>query len=155
MIKLDDKDRKILEILQQEAMLPVRAIAEKISLSFTPTYGRIKHLEDVGVISGYVARLNPKEVGLHIIAYCNLKLSDRSKKARLTFEAALSDMPEIMEAVAYSGPFDYLLKIVVKDIEAYNRFLVDRFSTLPHLGPFQSHIVLSEIKTGGAFVITE
>ncbi len=152
-IKLDDKDKKILEILQEEAMLPVRAIAEKISLSFTPTYGRIKSLEEQGVISKYVAKINPKEIGLGITAYCSLKLTDRSKEARCSFETALNDMPEIMEAVAYSGQSDYLLKIVATDIDAYNRFLVDRFSALPHLGAFQSNIVLSDVKSGGVITI--
>lgn len=153
MIKLDEKDKKILEILQVEAMLPIRAIAEKISLSFTPTYGRIKHLEEQGVIEKYVAKVNPKEIGLKITAYCNLKLTDRSKEARESFEATLKEMSEIMEAVAYSGQSDYLLKIVAEDIDAYNRFLVDRFSALPHLGAFQSNIVLSDIKNGGVITI--
>lgn len=151
--QIDDKNKQILEILQKDAKLSVKEIASRIQLSFTPTYERIKNMEEAGIISGYVALLNRNTLGLKVVAYCSLTLKEQSKDAQIQFESAVREIPEVVEAVTLSGQYDYLMKIVVQDIEAYNQFLVDVFSTLPHIDHFQSNIVLSEIKCETAFRI--
>jgi Lrp/AsnC family leucine-responsive transcriptional regulator len=151
--QLDDKNKQILEILQRDAKLSVKEIASRIQLSFTPTYERIKNMEEAGIISGYVALLNRNALGLKVVAYCSLSLKEQSKQAQMEFEAAVREVPQIVDAVTLSGQHDYLLKIVVQDIEDYNQFLVDVFSTLPHIDHFQSNIVLSEVKNDTALRI--
>ncbi|HFK5595370.1 TPA: Lrp/AsnC family transcriptional regulator, partial [Elizabethkingia anophelis] len=125
---LDDKNRQILDILQQDAKLSVKEIASRIQLSFTPTYERIKNMEEAGIISKYVALVDRQRVGLKVAAYCNVTLKEQSKFALLKFEDAIKDIPEIIETISVSGNYDYMLKIVSTDIESYNKFIIDTIS---------------------------
>lgn len=152
-IQLDEKNKMILDILQRDAKLSVKEIASRIQLSFTPTYERIKNMEEAGIISNYVAILNRNALGLKVVAYCSVTLKEQSKEAQMEFESGIKGIPEIVEAFTLSGQYDYLMKIVVEDIESYNSFLVDVFSAIPHINHFQSNIVLSEIKSETAYRI--
>lgn len=150
---LDDKNRQILEILQQDAKLSVKEIASRIQLSFTPTYERIKNMEEAGIISKYVALIDRQKVGLKIAAYCNVTLKEQSKFALLKFEDAVKEVPEIVETISVSGNYDYMLKIVAVDIESYNKFIIDTISNLPNIGQYHSSIVMTEVKKETAFKI--
>lgn len=143
---LDKKNRQILEILQNNAKLSVKEIGAKVHLSFTPTYERIKYLEETGIITKYVAMVDRQKVGLKLMAYCNVTLNEQSKAALIKFEKALLQIPEIMEVISVSGTYDYMLKIVTKDIHHYNQFIVDVLSNIPNIGQYHSNFILAEVK---------
>jgi Lrp/AsnC family leucine-responsive transcriptional regulator len=143
---LDKLDKAILNIVQNDSTPSVKEIGDKIGLSTTPTYERIKRLEKDGVIAKYVALVDRKKVGLNLIAYCNIVLKEQSKKASADFEKYVSKIPEIMEVTSVSGPYNYMLKIVVTDIKSYNDFVTNTLADIPNIRQHFSNIVLNEIK---------
>lgn len=144
--KLDDKNRHILEILQQDAKLSVKEIASRIQLSFTPTYERIKNMEEAGIIKKYIALVNRQKVGMKVAAFCNVTLKEQSKEALVQFEEEIQTIPEVMEAISVSGTYDYMLRILAPDIESYNKFVVDVIANIPNIGQYHSNIIMSEVK---------
>jgi DNA-binding Lrp family transcriptional regulator len=143
----DRIDIAILGILQRDSTIAIKDIAKEVGLSATPTYERIKRLEQDGVIKRYAAIVDGLKIGLDIIVYCNITLKEQSKAALMEFETEVAKFPEILEVIGLSGNYDYLLKIVASDIHAYNDFLMNKFSSLPNVGHFHSNIVLGEIKS--------
>jgi len=150
---LDDKNRQILEILQKNAKLSIKDIASRIGLSFSPTYERIKNMEESGVISRYVAIVDRHKIGLKVAVYCSITLKEQSKTTLIEFEESIKNIPEIVETVSVSGNYDYMLKIVAPDIESYNKFVVDVISNLPSIGQYHSSIVMTEVKKETAFKV--
>jgi len=150
---MDSKNRHILEVLQENAKLSIKEIAARINLSFTPTYERIKFLEESGVIKKYVALVDRHKIGLNIAAYCNIILKEHSKKVLLEFESATLNIPEIIEVISLSGTYDYMMKIVATDIKSYNNFIIDVVSELPHIAQCHGNIVMSEVKRKVAYKI--
>lgn len=144
---LDRIDVDILKILQTDSTKAIKDIAKEVGLSATPTYERIKRLENDGYIKKYVAILDGIKLGLDIVVYCNVTLKEQSKEALLGFEHAVSNLPEVLEVTGLSGNYDYMLKIVSPDIHTYNYFLMNKFSTIPNVGQFHSNIVLGDIKS--------
>lgn len=142
----DRIDIDIIKILQEDSTKAIKDIAKEVGLSATPTYERIKRLEQDGVIKKYVAVIDAHKVGLNIVVYCNITLKEQSKKALIEFEDAIAKLPEILEVIGLSGNYDYLLKIVSPDIHTYNDFLMNKFSNVPNVGHFHSNIVLAEVK---------
>ena len=124
-------------------------------MSYTPTYERIKNMEEAGVIQKRVTILNPASVGINFFAYCNVVLKEQSKQALLDFEKAVSALPQVMEIVSLSGTYDYMLKIAAKDISAYNHFVVNKLADIPNIGQYHSHIVMSMIKTETAYSLED
>ncbi len=143
---LDDKNRKILEILQEDAKISIKEIAKRINLSFTPTYERIRQMEEAGIITGYMAIINRQKVGLKVSAFCNVTLKEQSKKSLLEFEEAVLNISDIVEIISVSGNYDYMLKVLATDIESYNNFMVETIANLPNIGHYHSSIILSEVK---------
>ena len=119
---LDRMDRKILEILQEDCTLPGAEIGKRIGLSTTPCWRRIQKLEAQGVIERRVALLNPKQVNAGVTAFVFISTSNHTKDWLERFHAALSDFPEVVEFYRMSGQIDYLLRVVVPDIERYDSF---------------------------------
>ncbi|MCW1962663.1 MULTISPECIES: Lrp/AsnC family transcriptional regulator [Chryseobacterium] len=150
---MDLKDKMILSIIQEDSTLSVKEISEKIGLTFTPTYERIKQLEKHGIIEKYVGLLNREKLGLNIIVYCNVRLKEQSKKVLETFEDNISKYDEVQEITSLSGEYDYMLKIIAKDINSYNEFAVSVISNLPNIGQYHSSIVLHEVKKSTKFKI--
>ncbi len=150
---LDKIDKEILNILQNDSTIAVKDIAEKIGLSTTPTYERIKYMEESGIITKYVALVDRKKVGLNILVYCNIVLKEQSKKALVDFEKFVAKTPEIIEVISISGTYDYMLKIVASDISAYNEFVMNVIANIPNIGQYHSSIVLNEVKKVTAFKI--
>jgi len=150
---LDDKNRQILEIIQKDAKLSIKEIASRIGLSFTPTYERLKSMEETGIITKYVALVDRQKVGLKVAAYCSVTLKEQSKSTLIEFEESIKDIPEIVETISVSGNYDYMLKIVAPDIDSYNKFVVDVISNLPSIGQYHSSIVMNEVKKETAFKI--
>jgi len=152
---MDSIDFKILSILQKDCMISYKDLAKKIGLSYSPTYERIKLLEETGVIKNRVTILDPKKVGIKLFVYCNITLKEQSKKSLLDFEKSVSRFPEIMEVISLSGVYDYMLKIATTDIEAYNSFIMNKLANIPNIGQYHSNIVLSIVKDETAYPLTE
>lgn len=152
---MDKIDAKILNILQKDSLASTKDIAKKVGLSYTPTYERIKYLEESGVIIARATILNPAKVGIKLFVYCNITLKEQSKKALLDFERAVLKIPEIMEVISLSGNYDYMLKIATRDIEAYNGFVMNKLADIPNIGQYHSNIVMSIVKDETAYLITE
>ncbi|WP_338410821.1 Lrp/AsnC family transcriptional regulator [uncultured Flavobacterium sp.] len=151
--QIDLKDQLILEILQQNSSLSVKEIGERIGLSFTPTYERIKNLENNTVIKKYVALVDPLKIGIDLVAYCNITLKEQSRDALIDFEKLVNEIDEIQEMFSLSGNYDYMLRIVAKDVKSYNEFVVSVISNIPNIGLYHSSIVLKEVKRNTAFIL--
>lgn len=134
---MDAIDRKILEILQEDCMISYKEIATSIGLSYNPTYERIRRMEEEGIIKSRVAILDPKKIGVHLFVYCNITLKEQSKKSLIDFEKRIKTIPEIIEAVSLTGVYDYMLKIAIRDIDAYNTFIMNKIANIPNIGQYQ------------------
>lgn len=149
--QIDTKDQLILEILQNDSTISVKDIGEKIGLSFTPTYERIKNLERNGVIKKYVALVDRFKIGVEIVVYCNITLKEQSKEALDEFEQMIIAIPQVLDVISLSGNYDYMLKIVAQDIRSYNEFVVNVISNIPNIGQYHSSIVMNECKKETAY----
>lgn len=143
---LDKTDRRILSLLQTNARLTIQEIGQQINLSKTPVHERIKRLEREGVIAQYVTLIDKKRVGNGLMVYCQVTLDKQTRDTFADFDAAVRDLPEVLECNRVSGTFDYLLKIVSRDMETYNRFYQDQLSTIPGTLHISSFFVMAEIK---------
>ncbi len=121
-------------------------MAERIGLSFTPTYERVKSLKNNGIIKKYVAIVDREKVGYELVAYCNVTIKNKSVEILRDFEEKLNKCPEIVEVVSVSGVYDYMIKIVTKNIKEYNDFVEKTFTNYPHIGDYHSSIVLCTVK---------
>ena len=146
MKSLDKLDYKILNILQEDNTIAIKDLAERISLSFTPTYERVKSLKNNGIIKKYVAIVDREKVGYELVAYCNVTIKNKSVEILRDFEEKLNKCPEIVEVVSVSGVYDYMIKIVTKSIKEYNDFVEKTFTNYPHIGDYHSSIVLCTVK---------
>ena len=151
MQQLDRIDVEILKILQVDSTKAIKDIAKEVGLSATPTYERIKRLENDGIIKKYIAVLDGIKIGLDIVVYCNVRLKEQSKEALESFEHSVANLTEVLEVIGLSGNYDYMLKIVSPNIHAYNDFLMNVFSTIPNVGQFHSNIVLGDVKSNTPF----
>lgn len=140
---LDSTDIKILNILQKDSSRTTKSIAEELGLTTSPIFERIKKLEKEGYIKKYVAVLDNKKIGLKLTVFIGITLQGHTRSYLEKFVKEINDFPEIVECHRVSGNFDYLLKLVVEDIEAYETFIISKLTLLPYLGNVQSLITLS------------
>jgi len=145
-MKLDATDQKLLKLLQKDSNQTVKALAKQLDKSTTPIFERIKKLEKEGLIEGYSARLNAKKIGLKQIVFIAISLQGHTRSYLEKFVKEINNFPEVIECHRVSGNFDYLLKLVVQDIESYETFIVTKLTLLPYIGNVQSHIALSTSK---------
>ena len=143
---LDKIDLKILKILQEDAKIPATEIAEKVGLSQSPCWRRIKALQESGCIQSTVAILNRQKLNLGIVALVNIKLSHYGRSSLEAFEKEILAFSEVVECWTISGNMDYILRVVTKDMESYESFLRDHLLRLKHIDDAQSHIAVSEVK---------
>ncbi|MDL1913479.1 MAG: Lrp/AsnC family transcriptional regulator [Bergeyella sp.] len=143
---LDTVDCKILNILQEDATVTVKEMAERVGLSFTPTYERIKYLKQNHVILKNVVIVDREAVGYPVMSYCNIVLKEQSEKKLLEFETLIKAEPQVLEVVSLSGTYDYMIKVVAKDIRDYNNFMTHIVANIPNIGQYHSAIVLSVVK---------
>ena len=143
---VDLTDRKILDLLQQNAHLTIQDIGKKINLSKTPVHERIKRLEREGIIDRYVTILNKKKLGNLLMVYCQVTLDRQTRDSFTAFEVDVRELPEVLECNRVSGTFDYLLKIVSRDMDTYNHFYQEQLSIIPGTLHISSFFVMSEIK---------
>lgn len=145
-VSLDAKDLAILKLLQQNARFTVKQIAEQVHLSTTPVHERIKRMEESGVIKQYVALLDYAKVKKGLMAICYVSLKEHSKTAGTKFVKAILQMPQIIECFTISGEFDFMLKVVTQDMNAYHDFHVNKLSSIDNMGHVQSVFVMGVIK---------
>ncbi len=140
---LDKIDFKILSLLQQDSDRTTKSIASELGMTTTPIFERIKKLEKHGYIKKYVALLNHKKIGLKQTVFVGITLQGHTRSYLEKFVKQINSFPEIIECHRVSGNYDYLLKLVVEDIEAYETFIITKLTLLPYLGNVQSLIALS------------
>ncbi|OOV88015.1 Lrp/AsnC family transcriptional regulator [Oceanospirillum linum] len=145
---LDDTDRRILALLQKDGRLSNAKLAERLNLSETPCWRRLKRLEAEGYIEGYQARLNRQKLGLGVVGFAQVTFGDHSGQAPLEFEQKMAQMPEILSCHNVSGDCDYILQIVASDLEDYGDFVRNRLRVLPGITAIRSSLALREVKTG-------
>ncbi|MDI9858039.1 MULTISPECIES: Lrp/AsnC family transcriptional regulator [Flectobacillus] len=146
-MQLDAIDVKILQLIQENAQLTIKEIARQINLSMTPTHDRIKRLEQEEIIEKYVTILNRKKLGNPLMVYCSITLDKQQKNQFVEFEEAIRQYPEVIECCIVSGNYDYLIKVIAKDMEAYNDFYQRKLSALASVAHISSSFVMSEVKT--------
>lgn len=146
MEKLDLADNKILNLLQQNAHYTIKEIAQQVNLSITPVHERIKRLENEGYIEKYVAIVNKKRLGKWLLVHCQVTLDKQTQNNFKEFEIAIENLAEVMECSVVSGGFDYLLKIMVRDMEHYNEFYQTKLSVLSAVAHITSFFVMKEVK---------
>lgn len=146
-MNLDHKDRQLLNLLQQNSKKTTKSLATELSLSVTAVFERIKKLERLEVIDGYVAIVNRKKIDRDFLVICQVKLIQHSKEFITQFEREISKFPEVLECYHVSGDYDYILKIIVKDISEYREFMVSKLTNLQHIASTQSAFTIKEVKT--------
>lgn len=150
---LDKTDVQILALLQQNARLTNKEIAAAIHKSVTPVYERIKRLERDGFIKGYKALLDRNKIGRTLLAITNVQLKEHAQDMLHSFETEIIRFPEVMECYNMTGVYDYLLKIVVKDMNGYQDFIMNHLARLPNIHQVQSSFIMTEIKHDTAYYI--
>jgi Lrp/AsnC family leucine-responsive transcriptional regulator len=153
MSKLDEIDLKIVRALQMDGRMPVQELAEKVGLSASPCARRVRLLEKAGIIKGYAAIIDASKVGLPISVFASIKLERQREEELDRFARAVSRWPEVVDCFLMTGQRDYLLRIVVSDLEAYERFLKEKLTKLDGVASIESSFALGEIKRSPALPV--
>jgi DNA-binding Lrp family transcriptional regulator len=143
---LDAIDARILELIQNDASLSVAEIADRVGLSSSPCWRRIKRLEDAGIIQKRVTILDRQKLGLSFEVYCTVKLALPTKDNLDAFDRAISDMPEVVQCATVTGAADYELRIVTRDMPAFDSFLREKLLSLGLVSNIESRIVVRSVK---------
>jgi len=143
---LDDIDLKILRILQSEPDINISDIGQRVGLSHTPCWRRIKKMEESGIIIGKVCLIDPEQIGLDVSIFVFIRLATHSAEVLTQFEKATLLVPQILQCYTMSGEFDYLLRVVVPTVREYEKTVKGILLKLPHVGIMNSHFALNEIK---------
>jgi DNA-binding Lrp family transcriptional regulator len=144
--ELDATDRRILRELQQDGALRNDILAERIALSPAPTLRRVRALEAAGVIGRYAALLDPERIGLGVRVKVDVRLSSQTREAIDAFAKAVAAMPEVVECMIVLGDWDYLLTVVARDVEDYQRFVLDKLAKLPGIANYRSILIARVVK---------
>jgi Lrp/AsnC family leucine-responsive transcriptional regulator len=143
--ELDSIDWKILSVLQENACIPNVELADRVGLSPSPCLTRVKTLEREGFISRRVALLDPGAVGLGVSVFVQVRLEKQIEPTLTVFEKAVAERLEVMECYLMTGVSDYLLRVVVSDLQEFQRFVTD-LSRIPGIGSIQSSVALKQVK---------
>ena len=154
LVELDPIDRKILGILQQDCTRPIKEIAEAVGLSNNPCWRRIKRLEDKGVIRQRVALIDPSIIGLGLTAFVTVRTDQHTKEWLDAFKRAVQKIPEIIACDRMSGDIDYLLRVVVHDIEHYDNVYQRLIRIVPGLSDVSSTFSMEKMKQGPAIDVS-
>ena len=155
-IELDSLDRRILAVLQTQGRISFDELGSQVGLSASSALRRVRRMEEAGVIVGYAALVRARRVGLNLTAYINVRLekhSGRSKRPPMDdFSAEVATWPEVVECVSLTGDMDFLLKVVVADMDHYTRFVMDTLLKHPSVQDCRSSFVMRPLKTGVSMV---
>lgn len=150
---LDEIDKQILTIVQRDARISNVALAQQIHLSPPAAFTRLKRLEERGFIRQYCALLDHERVGYDLLAFVHVTLRMHEPDQVAEFRAAIREMPQVLECYFVTGEYDYLLKVVVRNRQDLERFLVDTLTPAPGVGRIHTNIVFSEVKTTTAIAV--
>lgn len=143
---LDALDRRILGALQDGARITNQALAEAVGLSPSAALARVRRLERAGVIAGYHARLAPERLGPSVVIFALVSLKSQHPRDLARFEAAMDEIPEVVEAAQVSGPFDFLLKVVTRDVHAWSELADSLIAADLGIDKVTSHILMKQSK---------
>lgn len=155
MPNLDKFDIAILRILQDDARATNVEIAERVNLSPSPCLRRIRNLEKSGVLRGYRADIDRKQVGLGLTVFVEIKVGRHSQENALSQQEALLAIPEVVSCFLISGSADFLAEVVVADLAAYETLLTETLLALPGVADIRSNFAIRTIKTGGTLKLPE
>lgn len=144
--ELTSLDRKILRALQEDGRMTVQAIADRVGLSASPCLRRIRQMEKAGIIAAYSATVDQKAVGLPVSVFISIKLERQRAHELDAFGAAISRWPEVMECYLMTGQFDFLLRVVCADLEAYEHFLREKLTQVEGVASIESSFSLGQVK---------
>jgi Lrp/AsnC family leucine-responsive transcriptional regulator len=147
---LDDIDRKLLAELQVDARLTGQELAERVGLSPSPCARRVRLLEKAGIITGYVAVVDQAAVGLPVSVFASVRLERQREEELDRFAGAVARWPEVADCYLMTGPRDYMLRIVVRDLESYERFLKEKLTRLDGVASIESSFALKQVKRATA-----
>lgn len=150
---MDVIDKKLLALLQEDTKKTTKELSLILNLSVTAVYERIKKLEREGVIRNYVALLDRNKIDKAFVVFCHVKLIQHTKDVIHTFESEVVRLNEVSECFHVSGDYDYILKVNVKDMDAYREFMVTKLTGLQHIGSTHSSFMIGEVKNSTAFVL--
>lgn len=143
---LDAIDIQLLRALQENSRLTTKELSQKVKLSISPVYERVKRLEADGFIERYVALLNPEKLNLSFIAYVTVKLTKQNHQAVEELTALIKDIPEVTECYSVAGSYDFLMKVYAPSMRYYRNFVLDVLGGIDSVGSVESIFVMSEVK---------
>ncbi|MET2984754.1 Lrp/AsnC family transcriptional regulator [Aureibaculum conchae] len=151
---LDKIDKSILKLLQNNAKFTIKEIGQRLNLSATPIFERIKRLEKTNYIHSYRATINRKKIGLSLMVFCDISLNQHEASYISKFEEDIKQFTEVIECYHIGGNFDYLIKVVAKDMDDYQYFIANKLASLDNIRKVQSSFVMNEIKSTASLPIT-
>lgn len=152
---LDAIDRKIIAALQANGRQTVQDLAAQCGLSASPCLRRMRLLEKAGIIKGYTAVIDQEKVGLPVSVFASVKLERTRQEELDRFSMMIARWPEVVDCYLMTGPRDYLLRIVVRDVQAYERFLKTKLTRLDGIASIESSFALGQVKNSGALPVVE
>jgi Lrp/AsnC family transcriptional regulator len=151
---MDQIDKKILHLLQNNSRLTYKEVAKEINLTPTPVFDRIKKMESLGIIDRYVTILNKENIGPSLTVFCQVTLIKQTKEASRHFEESINQLVEVIECNFVSGSFDYLLKVFVKNMASYHELHQSKLSAIAGVSLINSYFVMAETKSTTALPIS-
>ncbi|MCK8495091.1 MULTISPECIES: Lrp/AsnC family transcriptional regulator [Spirosoma] len=146
MEKLDDIDEQLLKLLGENSKQTIKELADRVNLSHTPVFERVKRLESNGYIKKYIALIDAEKLGYGLIVFCNIKLKQHDKRIGHEFVTDILRLDEVVECYNISGDFDFLLKVYAKDMKHYQDFVFNKLGSVTSIGSTHSTFVMSENK---------
>ena len=146
-MNIDNTDKAILKLLQQNGKYTIKELATKLNLTATPIFERIKRLENDGYIESYKAILNRKKIGLSLLVFSNITLKSHEATFISTFEKDILQFDEVIECYHTAGVYDYLIKVMVKGMDEYHSFVAKKLASIENIGQVQSAFVMTEVKS--------
>jgi Lrp/AsnC family leucine-responsive transcriptional regulator len=143
---LDNIDKKLINLLQEDSKQTTKQLSLQLNLSVTAVYERVKKLEHQKIIERYVAIINKNKIEKSFLVFCHIKLIQHSKEHLTTFEREVLKLEEVSECFHVSGDYDYILKVYVKDMDAYRDFVVTKLTAIKYIGSTHSTFVIEQVK---------
>jgi Lrp/AsnC family leucine-responsive transcriptional regulator len=143
---LDIIDKTLINLLQQDSKQTTKQLSLQLNLSATAVYERVKKLENKKVIEKYVAIINKNKIEKSFLVFCHIKLIQHSKEHVTTFEREVLKLEEVSECFHVSGDYDYILKVYVKDMDAYRNFVVTKLTAIKYIGSTHSTFTIEQVK---------
>ena len=151
---MDAIDRKLVSLLQRNGKLAMKELSRELGLSITPIYDRLRRLEQKGIITGYHAHVDEKKMGFGLEVFCSVTLESHKADFLKQFEDDITKFDEVLECYHLAGSFDFLLKVLVKNMEDYGDFVNKKLAKLENIGTVNSLMVLNRIKQTRVLPVT-